>query len=86
MLKPSNLFLLLILLKSLKVKVMTLCNPMDIQSMEFSRPEYWSELPFPSPVDLPNPGIDPASTVFPALAGKFLITEPPGKEQEVVTD
>ena len=30
-------------------------------SMEFSRPEYWSGLPFPSPGDLPNPGIEPGS-------------------------
>ena len=36
----------------------------------------WSELPFPSPGDLPNPGIKPA---FPALAGGFSTTEPPGK-------
>ena len=32
-----------------------------IQSMEFSRPEYWSGWPFPSPEDLPNPGIKPRS-------------------------
>ena len=30
-------------------------------SLEFSRQEYWGGLPFPSPVDLPNPGIEPAS-------------------------
>ena len=42
----------------------------------FSRQEYWSGLPFPSLGDLPNPGIKPTS---PALAGKFLTTEPPGK-------
>ena len=40
-------------------------------SMGFSRQEYWSGLPFPSPGDLSNPGIEPAS---PALAGGFLIT------------
>ena len=45
-------------------------------SMGFSRQEYWSGLPRPSPGDLPNPGIDPKS---PALAGKFFTTEPPGK-------
>ena len=44
-------------------------------SMGFSRQEYWSVLPFPSPGDLPNPGIEPMS---PALAGKFFTTEPPG--------
>ena len=37
-------------------------------SMEFSKQEYWSELPFPSPEDLPNPGIKPIS---PALTGRF---------------
>ena len=45
-------------------------------SMEFSRQEYWSGLPFPSPGDLPDPEIKPAS---PALAGGFFNTEPPGK-------
>ena len=40
-------------------------------SMEFSRQEYWSGLPFTSPGDLPNPGIEPASLVSPALAGGF---------------
>ena len=37
--------------------------------MEFSRQEYWSELPFPPPGDLPNPGIEPVSLMSPALAG-----------------
>ena len=45
-------------------------------SMGFSRREYWSGLPFPSPGDLPDPGIEPA---FPALAGGSFTTEPPGK-------
>ena len=36
-------------------------TPWTIQSMEFSRPEYRSGLPFPSPGDLPNPGIEPSS-------------------------
>ena len=44
-------------------------------SMEFSRQEHWSGLPFPSLGRLPNPGIKPAS---PALAGGFFTTEPPG--------
>ena len=39
--------------------------------MEFSRQEYWSGLPLPSPEDLPNPGIKPGSLVSPALAGGF---------------
>ena len=42
-------------------------------SMEFSTQEYWSGVPFPSPGDLPDPGIKPAS---PALAGEFFTTEP----------
>ena len=46
-----------------------------LQPMGFSRQEYWSGLPFPSPGDLPDPGEKPAS---PALAGGFLTTEPPG--------
>ena len=45
-------------------------------SMEFSRQEYWRGLPFPTSADLPDPGIEPES---PALAGRFLTTEPPGK-------
>ena len=45
-------------------------------SMEFPRQEYWSGLPFPSPEDLPYPGIKPMS---PALAGGFSTTEPPRK-------
>ena len=42
-------------------------------SMEFSRQEYWSGLPFPPPGDLPNPGIKPVSLTSPALAGGFFI-------------
>ena len=45
-------------------------------SMEFSRQEYWSGLPFPSPGDLPDPGIQPGS---PALQADALPSEPPGK-------
>ena len=48
-------------------------------SMEFYRQEYWSGLPFSSAGDLPNPEIEPASLVSPALAGRFFTTEPPGK-------
>ena len=44
-------------------------------SMEFSRQKYWSGLPFPSPGDLPNPGIKPRS---PALLADDLPSEPPG--------
>ena len=42
--------------------------------MEFSRPEYWSGYPFPSPGDLPDPGIKPESLMSPALAGGFFTT------------
>ena len=48
-------------------------------SMGFSRQEYWSGLPFPSPGDLPNPGIEPGS---PALQADALSSEPPGKPRE----
>ena len=44
--------------------------------MEFSRQEYWSRLPFPSPGDLPNPGIKSGSL---ALQADSLPSEPPGK-------
>ena len=43
-------------------------------SMRFSRQEYWSGLPCPNPGDLPDPGIEPASPVSPALAGGFFTT------------
>ena len=46
------------------------------QSMEFSRQEYWSGLPFPSPGDLPDPRIEPGS---PAMQVDALPSEPPGK-------
>ena len=51
-------------------------TPWSIQSMEFSRPEYWSGQLLPSSGDLPNPGIEPGS---PALQGDSLPAEPPGK-------
>ena len=46
--------------------------------MGFSWKEYWSQLPFLSPGDLPNPGTE-LSPVSPALAGRFLTAEPQGK-------
>ena len=48
-------------------------------SMGFSRQEHWSGLPFPSPWDLPDPGIKPTSPASPALAGRFFTTVLPGK-------
>ena len=50
-------------------------------SMEFSSPEYWSGLPFLSPGDLPNPGIEPRS---PALRADSLPAEPQGKPGGIV--
>ena len=48
--------------------------------MEFSRQEYWSRLPSPSPGDLPDPGNEPAS---PALTGGFCTTEPSGEPNAI---
>ena len=50
-------------------------------SMGFSRQEYWIGLPFPSPGDLPDKGIEPAT---PALAGGFLTTESLGKSHDLL--
>ena len=47
-------------------------------SVEFSRQEYWSGVPFPSPGDLPNPGIEPRS---PPLQADALTAELPGRDQ-----
>ena len=47
-------------------------------SVGFSRQEYWSGLPFPSPGDLPDPGIEPVS----CIAGGFFTAEPPGRPPE----
>ena len=56
----------------------TLCESMDFAhqsslSMEFSRQEYWSGLPFPSPGNLADPGIEPEFPVSPALAGRHVL-------------
>ena len=72
-----------------------LCNPMacsppgsSVYSLQparllcpsvFSRQEYWDELSFSLPGDLPNPGIEPVSTSSSVVAGGFFTTEPPGK-------
>ena len=76
-----------ILYSSMKVKVLVtqlcliLCGPIDVAfqaplSIEFSRQEYWSGLPFPSPGDLPNPGTEPVSQ---ASQANPLSSEPSGK-------
>ena len=48
-------------------------------SETFSRQKYWTGLPFPTPGDLPDPGIEAASLMSPALAGRFFTTVPAGK-------
>ena len=63
---------------------LTLCNLMDCSlpaplSMGLSRQECWNGLPFPPQEDLPEPGIEPVSPVFPALACGFFTSESPGK-------
>ena len=62
----------------------SLCDPWTIAhqvplSVEFSRQEYWSVLPFPSPGDFPDPGNEPVS---PALQVDSLLSEPPGKQEK----
>ena len=52
-------------------------------SMGFPMWEYWCGLPFPSPGDLPDPGVEPTS---PALAGGFFSIEPPGKPCWVIVN
>ena len=52
-------------------------------SMGFSKQEYWSGLPFPSPEDLPDPGVEPGS---PTLQADTLTSEPPGKERSIIKE
>ena len=47
------------------------CSPFVL--VEFSRHEYWSGLPFPTPGDIPDPGMESVSLVSPALVGRFFI-------------
>ena len=75
------LYFFALIAEEVKVKSLSLCDPMDCSlqaplSMGCSRQEYWSELPFPSPGDLPDPGMEPGS---PALQANSLPSEPPGK-------
>ena len=53
-----------------------------LPSMRFSRQEYWSGLPFPSPGNLPDPGIEPGS---PSLEADALTSEPPEKSSTAVS-
>ena len=71
---------IIVIVKSLS-HVQLFANPWTVAyqaplSMGFSRPECWSGLPFPSPGDLPNPGIEPRS---PSLQADALLSEPPEK-------
>ena len=80
-----RLFFILLSMKKLEVKLLSrvrlFATPWTVAqqappSMGFSRQEYWSGLPFPSPGDLYNPGIEPRS---PTLQADALTSEPPGK-------
>ena len=66
--------ILIIVFVTIRIIIITL-------SMEFSRQEYGSGLPFPFPGDLPNPGIEPASS---GSAGGFLTMELPGKHNNAI--
>ena len=59
------------------------CSPQAPLSMGFSKKEYWSGLPFPTPRNLPNPGIEASSLVCSALAGGFFTTSTTWIEQTV---
>ena len=57
----------------------TVAHSPALLSMGFSRQEYWSGVPFPSPGDLPNPGIEPTVSCFEADS---LLSEPSGKSPQ----
>ena len=81
----SNLNALIVKVKSLS-RVQHFAIPWTVAyqappSMGFSRQEYWSGLPFPSPGDLPDPVMEPRS---PTLQADALLSEPPGKTHTVV--
>ena len=54
--------------------------------MGFSWQEYWSGCPYPCPGDLIDPGIEPASLMSPALAGRLFTLAPPGKHEPELMD
>ena len=73
----QKIFIYIVCACSVSQSCLSLCHPMPTSlSMGFSRQAYWSGLPFPTPGDLRDPGIKPAS---PALAGRFFTTAPPEK-------
>ena len=53
-------------------------------STGFSRQEYWSGLPFSSPGDLPDPGIEPVPLMPPALVGRFFTTSATWEPQNIL--
>ena len=57
----------------------------DPLSIEFSRQEYWSGLPFPPPGHLSDTGIKPVASASPALAAGFFTTEPPRKPKYILS-
>ena len=60
-------------------KLSQYCNVIILPFKIILKKKYWRDLPFPSPMDFPNPGIKP---VRPVLAGRFFIAEPPGKQRD----
>ena len=78
----SEYWLLLLLSHFSRVRLCATPEPAALQappSPGFSKHEYWSVLPFPSPGDLPHPGNEPGS---PALQADVLPSEPPGKSRK----
>ena len=60
----------------------TFCDPVDCSPLDSSihgifQAKYWSGLPFPTPGDVSDPGIEALPPVSPALTGRFFTTEPP---------
>ena len=55
------------------------CSPSGSSVHGFFQAGYWSRFPCPTPGDLPDPGVEPESLASPALAGRFITTQPPGK-------
>ena len=71
MIPYMSFYLLCVLSRFSHVQLLACQAPL---SMGFSRQEYWSGLPCPSPGDLPDPGIEPESLMYPLLAGRFFST------------
>ena len=81
-LKPRATCVCLCMLSSVQLFATLWTSPPGSSLQGFPRQEYWSGLPFPPPGDLPDPGMEPASLVSPALAGRFFIQTPPGKPEK----